>query len=57
MAILVWNGVGVSRKLQVGVYKGIYRFNSECIRISREIREFKVYFVGVLIGSLSSDSF
>ena len=57
MAILVWNGVGVSTKLRVGVYEGIYRFNSECIRISREIREFKVYFVGVLIGSLSSDSF
>ena len=49
MAILVWNGVGVSTKLRVGVYEGIYRFNSECKRISREIREFKVYFVGVLI--------
>ena len=57
MAILVWNGVAVSRKLRVGVYEGIYRFNSKCIRISREIREFKVYFVGVLIGSLSSNSF
>ena len=40
MAILVWNGVGVSRKLRVGVYEGIYRFNSKCIRISREIRDF-----------------
>ena len=34
IAVLVWNRVRVSRKQQVGMYVGIYRFNSKLIRES-----------------------